>query len=344
MILLLSQVSWVGMLVTNLHYVARTELPANIMEVFPRNESDGTQLSKFHGKRIPPNVEAVGHQWLKLDAHAMCPVRFFSACVWFRDVTSFSDAPGMVCVRVGACFYRRIRLTALNHFYSNADHTRRIRKGRDVTKSDASPKKRTRRMPCASSLTLQAWKSVIFCYYKLFASGYALAQHSIPLLSAGTTFDPPIWSGRYLTWEEVLMKVVIVWFIRFYGAVHWILYWRGLSVTLSGFAFVTPPISIIMPWCTPQKFSTPLSGAPQKCFKLGPALADAGPAHYQFRRYTWIYHFKREAHPIKMIHCRIYRPNMSTQCVSDLIRKLEDLPCTDSESFKYVSITQRSFS
>jgi len=70
---------------------------------------------------------------------------------------------------------------------------------------------------------------------------------------------------------------VIVWFISFFGAVHWILYWRGLSVTLSGFAFVTSPIFIIMPWCTPQKFSTPLSGAPQKCFKSGPAHANAGP-------------------------------------------------------------------
>jgi len=28
------------------------------------------------------------------------PVRFSGACVWFRDVTSFSDASGMVCVRV----------------------------------------------------------------------------------------------------------------------------------------------------------------------------------------------------------------------------------------------------
>jgi len=28
-----------------------------------------------------------------------------------------------------------------NKFYSNADHTRRIRKGRDVTKSDACPQK-----------------------------------------------------------------------------------------------------------------------------------------------------------------------------------------------------------
>ena len=34
------------------------------------------------------------------DAHGMRPVRFFGACVWFRDVTSFSDASDMVCVRV----------------------------------------------------------------------------------------------------------------------------------------------------------------------------------------------------------------------------------------------------
>jgi len=41
--------------------------------------------------------------------------------------------------------YWRIRLTARTHFYSNADHTRRIRKGRDVTKSDAFAQK-THRM------------------------------------------------------------------------------------------------------------------------------------------------------------------------------------------------------
>jgi len=37
---------------------------------------------------------------VKLDAHGMRPMRFLSACVWFHDVTSFSDASGMVCVRV----------------------------------------------------------------------------------------------------------------------------------------------------------------------------------------------------------------------------------------------------
>jgi len=68
------------MLVTNLDYLAWIELPANIIEVFPRNESDGTRFSKFQGKRIPPNVEAVGHQCLKLDAHGMRPMCFFSAC------------------------------------------------------------------------------------------------------------------------------------------------------------------------------------------------------------------------------------------------------------------------
>jgi len=56
------------MLVTNLDYLARIKLPANIIEIFPRNESDGTRFSKFHGKRIPPNVEEVGHQSLTLQA------------------------------------------------------------------------------------------------------------------------------------------------------------------------------------------------------------------------------------------------------------------------------------
>jgi len=41
-------------------------------------------------------------------------------------------------------------------------------------------------------LLFLAWKYIIFCYHcKLFSSGYPLAQHSIPLLSAGTTFVPP---------------------------------------------------------------------------------------------------------------------------------------------------------
>jgi len=41
---------------------------------------------------------------------------------------------------------------------------------------------------------------------------------------------------------------------------------------------LTSPISIIMTWWPPQKFlHTPQSGAPQKCFQSGPALAKAGP-------------------------------------------------------------------
>ena len=41
-----------------------------------------------------------------------------------------------------------------NRFYSNADHTRRIRKGCNVTKSDACAKKSTGRIPCAYSFVL----------------------------------------------------------------------------------------------------------------------------------------------------------------------------------------------
>ena len=54
-------------------------------------------------------------------------------------------------------------------------------------------------------LLFLARKNIIFCYYcKLFISGYALAQLSIPLLSSGTTLVPPFWSRRYLVLEKVL--------------------------------------------------------------------------------------------------------------------------------------------
>jgi len=40
-------------------------------------------------------------------------------------------------------------------------------------------------------LLFLAWKNITFCYFcKHFGSGYPLAQHSIPLLSAGTTLVP----------------------------------------------------------------------------------------------------------------------------------------------------------
>jgi len=61
----------------------------------------------------------------------------------------------------------------------------------------------------------------------------------------------------------------------FSGAVHWILCWKGLDVTLSRLAFVTSsPIYIITPWCSPSKIFTHLwvSGAPKKCVKSGPHL------------------------------------------------------------------------
>ena len=76
-------------------------------------------------------------------------------------------------------------------------------------------------------------ENINFCYYcKLFSSGYPLAQHSIPLVSAGTTLVPPFRSGRYLAREEVLMRVVILWFMGFNSAVPRSLCWRGLGITL----------------------------------------------------------------------------------------------------------------
>ena len=106
-------------------------------------------------------------------------------------------------------------------------------------------------------LLFLAWKNIIFCYYcKLFSSGYPLAQHSISPISGGTTLVPLFWSGRYLAREEVLMRVVILWFIAFNGAIDWSLCWRGLGITLSGLAFVTWLMSVITPWCTPSKIST----------------------------------------------------------------------------------------
>jgi len=51
---------------------------------------------------------------IKLNEHGMRPVRFLGACVWFRDVTSFSDASGMVCVRV-----KVVRAVSLKRQYKN---------------------------------------------------------------------------------------------------------------------------------------------------------------------------------------------------------------------------------
>ena len=44
-VLLLNQMSWVGILGTNLDYLARIGPPAIMLEGFPRNECDGTRFS-----------------------------------------------------------------------------------------------------------------------------------------------------------------------------------------------------------------------------------------------------------------------------------------------------------
>ena len=158
MILLLSQVSWVGRLETNLDYVAQTGPLAIIIEVFPTNRSDGTCSFKFHCKRIPPNAEGTGRPWLIF-------------------------------------------------------------------------------LPC---------KHGIFCYKcKLLSSGHTLAQHSIPLLSAGTTLVPLFWSGKCLAREEVLISVVIFELLglgRCPLKSLLVRFWRHPS----GLAFSKSPISIIM--------------------------------------------------------------------------------------------------
>jgi len=121
--MLLSQVSRVGMLGTTLDYLSQIGLPAITIEAFPINGSDRARLSKFHCKRLPPNGEAVGHPWL----------------------------------------------------------------------------------------LFLAWKNIMFCYFfKLFSSGNPLAQHSIPLISAGTTLVLLFCSGRDLAREEVLLRVAIL--------------------------------------------------------------------------------------------------------------------------------------
>ena len=51
--------------------------------------------------------------------------------------------------------------------YSNADHTRRIRKGRDVTKSDACAQK-THRARASSFARSTTWKVWSVSFYKLF--------------------------------------------------------------------------------------------------------------------------------------------------------------------------------
>jgi len=55
------------MLRTTLDCLAQIGPPAIVsIDVFPRNDSDGTRFSKFHSKRMPLNGEAAGNPWLIL--------------------------------------------------------------------------------------------------------------------------------------------------------------------------------------------------------------------------------------------------------------------------------------
>jgi len=82
-------------------------------------------------------------------------MHFLNACVWFRDVTSFSDASGMVCVRVGTCFYIDASDSLLWLTFTRTQ-TIPDASEKDVTlrSQTHAPKKRAGRLPCASSLTL----------------------------------------------------------------------------------------------------------------------------------------------------------------------------------------------
>ena len=93
------------------------------------------------------NVSSVfiARGYLRSNAQYRHPFRLLP---WFRDATFFSDTSGMVCVHVEVSLMRQYR----NRFCSNADHTKRIRKWCDVTKSDSCAPKRTGRIPYGYSL------------------------------------------------------------------------------------------------------------------------------------------------------------------------------------------------
>jgi len=110
----------------------------------------------YHGRRNNSILFQFNHNSIKMDAHGMRPMRFLSARVWFPDVTCFFDTSGMVCSRAGICFYidasdSLLWLTfTLTQTITDASE-------KDVTSRNQwhAPKKRTGRMPCASSFRLQ---------------------------------------------------------------------------------------------------------------------------------------------------------------------------------------------
>jgi len=59
-----------------------------------------TELQSLISYRCYHTTVDYQRKHFKLYAHGMRPVRFLSACVWFRDVTSSSNVSDMVCVRV----------------------------------------------------------------------------------------------------------------------------------------------------------------------------------------------------------------------------------------------------
>jgi len=106
-------------------------------------------------------------------------------------------------------------------------------------------------------LPFLAWRNRIFCCYcNLFSSEYPLPQHSIPLLSAGTTLSHASLLIRKVLCQRGGINEVCNYLICWVGAVHWRLRWRGLGVTLFGLTFLISPISIITPWCTLSRIST----------------------------------------------------------------------------------------
>jgi len=107
---------------------------------------------------------------ITLYPHGMRPVRFLSASVWFRDVMSFSDVSGVVCVRVAPAsvlmhqtYCSDSRLLERRPYQTHQKRTWRheIRRMRQ--------KNRTGRIPCASRFAKQA-RIFILLTFNFFSS------------------------------------------------------------------------------------------------------------------------------------------------------------------------------
>jgi len=112
----------------------------------------------------------------------MHTIHFLSACVWFRDVTSFSDGSGMVCIREGTRFYIYASDSLLSLTFTHMKRTwhHEIRR-----MHPQHPKHRTGRMPCASSLNVSNKPSS--------ALSWSSASQDTPVAASSQTRDfPPI--------------------------------------------------------------------------------------------------------------------------------------------------------